>query len=146
MADGIQGAEKFLTLSKALKAAGQTGLRKELHNGIQQAAKPVIKEVRAAALSSLPSGGGLNAHVAKTRARIRVKTGRDPGVDVAWGRRQPGYMDGAVRHPVFKTGRWVTQQVDGDWFDGTVEKAAPVVRPEIDKAIESICDKIVRSV
>mgnify|MGYP006910588365 FL=1 len=55
-------------------------------------------------------------------------------------------MDGAVRHPVFKTGRWVTQQVDGDWFDGTVEKAGPTVRPEIDKAIEAICDKIVRSV
>lgn len=146
MADGIQGAEKFLRLSKALKAAGQKELRKELHKGIRDAKKPVISDVRAAALSSLPKGGGLNAHVAKTNARIRVKTGRDPGVDVVWGRRQPGYMDGTVRHPVFDTGRWVSQHVDGDWFDGTVEAAGPTVRPEIDKAIEAICDKIVRSV
>ncbi len=146
MADGIQGAEKFLTLSKALKAAGEKDLRKELHKGIQAAAKPVIADVRQAALSALPKRGGLNVHVAKTAARIRVKTGRDPGVDVVWGRRQPGYIDGSVRHPVFDTGRWVSQHVDGDWFDGTVEAAGPTVRPEIDKAIEVICDKIVRSV
>lgn len=166
----VRGAEQFLALSKALKAAGHKEMRKELNKAVKAAAKPVIKDVKAAAERDLPHGGGLNKRMAKARTVIKTKTGRDPGVSVAMPGKQAGYNDGVIRHPVFaKKGReqsknsrrkdgtvakyrdrkgreavWVTQKINGDWFDGTVEKSAPRVRPEIEKAIESIAEKVIR--
>lgn len=177
MADGsgIKGADNLRAVSKALKQAGEQGkgLKRELNKGIRAAAKPVTRDVKAAARRDLPKGGGLNVWMARSSALIRIRPLNNPGVDVYFPKRQDGYIDGVIRHPVFarrervqgegskrKDGtvdvhrnihgggkvRWVTQNVNGDWFDGTVERSAPVVRPEIEKAIEAVAQQIVRSV
>jgi len=144
----IKGADQFLRLSKALKHAGRTGLRKELTAGMRRAAKPLIAKSRAEALQRLPRRGGLAKQVAKEPQRIQVRTGaRTAGVRVVVGKRSGGARAanrGVIRHPVFGNRKvWVNQSVPPDWFDDTMRASAPSVRRELERALEDIADRIV---
>lgn len=145
----MTGAEQFLALSKALKAAGEKELRKELNAEMRKAGKPLIALTRAAALDQLPSSGGLAALVAKEPQRIQVRTGQaTAGMRVVVGKRRGGARAanrGVIRHPVFgNTDRWVNQKVEPGWFDRTLTEGAPeIVRPRIEAAMQSVADKVV---
>lgn len=144
----VKGAEQFLALSKALKAAGRTELRKELNAELRKAGKPLIERTRAAARESLPRRGGLADLVAREPQRIQVRTGaRTAGVRVVVGRRRGGARStnqGSVRHPVFGGSQWVTQSVTPGWFDSTLERDAPgIARPAIEAALERVARKVV---
>ena len=175
MASGfyIEGAQDFGRLARALRDGAEKDLQREMRKGIRDAAKPLVKALKDAARSDLPKGGGLNNFVAGSTVSVRYRTGaRFPGVDIAFAKRQPGYLDGSIRHPVFartervqsdkskrKDGtiakkvsihgktrvKWVEQKVDGDWFDGTVAESGPLVRPEIMAAIDAVIEKVARS-
>jgi len=144
----IRGVEDMLRLSKALKNAGRLDTRRELHKGIQKAARPLIPAARAAALTTLPQRGGLAGKVARAPMRVQVRTGRDPGVRIVVGKDRSGARaanHGLIRHPVFgHRDRWVDQRVPADWFDGAMRRNAPAVRPEIARAMDRVVDKIVR--
>ena len=145
----VTGADDFYRLSKALKAAGRTELRKELNAELRKAGKPLIDRTRAAARSDLPSRGGLAAQVAREPQRIQVRTGaRTAGVRVVVGRRRGGARGanrGVIRHPVFgNRDKWVNQRVEPGWFDKTLQRDAPdIARPAIEAAMQSIADKVV---
>ena len=112
-ARSTKGAEDLLAVSKRLKEAGQTGVRKELNRGLQQAAKPLIPKVRAAA-EKLPSRGGMNTHYARKRYRAQVRTGqRTAGVRIVAPKTDPRVDgEGRVAHPVFgRPQSTVVQQV-----------------------------------
>jgi len=153
----ITGGGQLLAFSKALKRAGRKDLRKALHQGVQKAAKPLIKIDRAAALEKLPKGGGLNERMARAPQRVRVKTGTSPGVYLELPGKQRGYNDGRIRHPVFEKDKanrtraegaepvdWVEQDIDGTWFDDTLAAAGPKVLPAIQDALEAVAAQIVR--
>lgn len=147
----IRGAEKFLRLSKALKAAGEKDMRRELNKSLRDAVKPLIPKTRAAARSMLPKRGGLAESVAKAPQRVQVRTGqRTAGVRLVVARNGSaarGANKGVVRHPVFDTGVYVDQEVPAGWFDKTLEKEAPTVaRKAITEALDDMADRIVREV
>ena len=152
----VRGAEQFLQLSKALKAAGETELRKKLHKGLRDAVKQVMPEAEQKLAEQLPylkRGKAVNQVVL-------VKTGRDPGVTVGmrYGSRRStnarlANSKGVFRHPVFADGektrkewRWVDQPVPGakGWFDKTYLNAAPKVRKHIEDAMQDVIDEVVR--
>jgi hypothetical protein len=157
---GIGGADQFLAVSKILKRTGHKEMRKELHQGLQRAAKPLIRIDRDAAERLLPKRGGLNVRMAKAPQRVRVKTGDDAGISLELPGKQPGYNDGVIRHPVFERDKahrhvrsafgsvagqatWVEQRIDGTWFDDTLRAAAPTVRLALDEAVNSVVRKII---
>lgn len=147
----LRGSSDFYKLSKALKAAGRTQMRKELHKGLQQGAKPLIPLARAEARRVLPHKGGLAEVVARAPMRVQVRTGaRTAGVRVVVGRDRSGARranQGVIRHPVFGNRQvWVNQVVPPDWFDRPMEHGAPIVRPELQKAVERVLDQIARGV
>lgn len=151
MADDVtvKGADDFLKLSKALKAAGRKDLRKELNKGLKAAAKPLIGKTRAKARSTLPKKGGLAAAVAKTPQRVQVRTGADTaGVRLVVGKNGSGARGanrGVVRHPVFgNRENWVDQKVPSGWFDDTVKAEAPEIRRELERTVETVAEQIVR--
>ena len=133
----IKGAEKFLRLSKSLKAAGDLEMRKELNRSLREVTKPLIAETRLAARERLPKRGGLNVSVAKARQRVQIRTGaKTAGVRIVASGAVRGANAGVVRHPVFgNRARFVSQTVPGGWFDQTLESSAPQVRVEIQAAI-----------
>ncbi len=60
---------------------------------------------------------------------------------------------GFIRHPVFadptktrKDWAWVTQPLDGSvgWYDRAIVDNAELVLPELEKAIQSVIDQVVR--
>lgn len=153
----VRGAEDFLRLSKALKAAGRVELRKELHRGMREAAKPLVGEAKKAARETFPKRGRLADREARIQFRAQVRTGRDPGVRVvAPGRFLAGKAvnaTGRFRHPVFaakgatrKQWRWVNQRVPGGqgWFDRRMQQQAPAVRTRLEAAMERVVDDVVR--
>lgn len=149
----IRGADEFLRLSKALKHAGRTDLRKELHAGLKRAARPLIPKTRAEAMRRLPQGGGLAARVAKVPQRVDVRTGRDPGVRLVVSKSSRGSAAaaganrGVVRHPVFgNRDVWVAQSVPPGWFDDPIKDSAraPAIRRDLEQAIETVAERVVR--
>lgn len=144
----MTGADDFLRLSKALKHAGRTELRKELNRAMRVGAKPLIPKARAEALSRLPQAGGLARQVAKEPMRVQTRTGRDPGVRIVVGKKNGGARSanrGFIRHPVFgNRERWVTQEVQPGWFDDPIRSGAPAIRKDIERALEDIADQVVR--
>jgi hypothetical protein len=145
----IQTGADFHRVTKALKAAGRTELRKELNKRMKKAAKPLIPIARAEARATLPQSGGLADQVARAPMRVQVRTGTaTAGVRVVVGKDRSGARAanrGLIRHPVFgNRERWVDQQVPKDWFDRPMRQSTPLIKPEVIKAIESVLEDIVR--
>lgn len=143
----VRGTEQFIRLSKALKAAGETELRKELNKGMKRAAKPLIPKARAEARKRLPKRGGLADQIAKEPARVQVRTGKNPGVRLVIGKKRGGARaanKGLIRHPIFGTDRWVEQPVPPGWFDLPMQKAGPSIRDDVHQAMEDVAEKVAR--
>lgn len=149
MSDTRISADDFYRASKALKAAGDKNLRKELNRRLRLAAKPLIPKARAEATRTLPTRGGLAKRVASSPMRVQVRTGRETaGVRVVVGKRRGSAArtanEGTIKHPVFDTGRWVSQEVEPGWFDDTMRRHAPEVRPDVEDAVRTVLGDIAR--
>ena len=144
----VRGADQFFELSKALKHAGRTELRKELNKAMRVGAKPLIPKARAEAMRRLPQRGGLAKQVSKEPARVQTRTGKDPGVRIVVGKRNGGARQanrGVIRHPVFgNRDVWVDQQVKPGWFDDPMKASAPEIRRALEQGIEVVAARVVR--
>jgi hypothetical protein len=144
----IEGAENLSRLAVRLKDAGRNDLRKELLASIRTATKPTIAEVRASALDTLPSRGGLAALIAASRMSTETRlSGKRVGVRLrARNARNIRRMDkGRLRHPLFGNEKhWFTQSIPSGWFSEPIEKAAPEIRWEIGKGMARVTNKIAR--
>ena len=142
----VTGADEFLRLSKALKNAGRTEMRRDLNKAMKKASKPLVKVARDAFRAELPSSGGLGAFVAGKRTAVTTRTGKDPGVVVKVAKQDPR-LDGSGRlvHPVFGRGS-VVQQVPAGIFSRAMQAEAPAIRKDLEQALEDIAARIVRDV
>ena len=146
-ARSVRGAEEFLALSKRLKAAGETGLRKELNKAVRTAAKPLIPKVKAAARAQLPSRGGMNEHYVRKRYRVQARTGQNTaGVRIASPKTDPRVdATGRIAHPVFgRPKSRVVQQVPRarGFFSETIKGDAPAVRQVLIETVDSFAQRI----
>ena len=143
----LKGADDFLRLSKALKAAGQKDLRKELHKAVAAAAKPVIPAVREDARRDLPKHGGLNERIARKPLRAQTRTGeKTAGVRIVGSKVDPRINEGRVYHPVFGRRPGVVQQVPSakGYFTDTIARQAPEIRSAVLQVLDEFTDRIVR--
>lgn len=143
----VRGADEFLRLSKSLKAAGQTGLRKELNKAMQAAAKPLIPKVKAAAAATLPKRGGLAQRVARKPYRVQVRTGEaTAGVRITAAKIDPRIDEGRLFHPVFGRKPGVVQSVTPGYFSDTMSESGPAVRDDLAQALEDFAGSLLREV
>jgi hypothetical protein len=142
------GAEEFLALSKRLKAAGQTELRKELHKAMRDAAKPLIPKVKTAARTDLPRRGGLNKRMARKGYRVQARTGAaTAGVRIVGTKVDPRIdATGRVFHPVFGRGPGVVQHVPRakGYFSETLAGSAPQVRDAVRDVLDDFAERVAR--
>jgi hypothetical protein len=124
-----RGARDFLTVSKHLKAAGETGCASSSTRRSPLAAKPLIPLVREAARRDLPKKGGLNERIAAKPYRVQARTGvNTAGVRIVGSKVDPRINDqGRIAHPVFGHKPNVVQYDPAakGYFDQTLERAAP---------------------
>jgi hypothetical protein len=144
------GARDFLAVSKALKAAGETELRKELNKTVRDAAKPLAPKVRESARNSAPKHGGLNERLAKKPYRVQTRTGaKTAGVRIVGTKVDSRINDlGRIQHPVFGGKKKVVQydqNVKG-YFDKPLEESGPAISREVVSAMDSFVRKLVRGI
>lgn len=147
----ITGGEQLGRLSKALREAGRTELRKEMNAALKQAVTSLIGDTRIEARRRLPKRGGLAKAVADAPQKLQVRTGRDMGVRiVVTDKKKAGAKAanaGLIRHPVFgNRDVWVEQKVTPGWFDDPFTKGAPKITPELKRAMDNVVNRIVAEV
>lgn len=152
----IRGAEDFLRVSKALKAAGEKDLRTALNKGIRQAVKPVQKQAAETLAAAMPSPE-LERKARRVTQRTQTRTGKDAGITVGVPFRRGGKglgasnarlinQRGVIRHPVYgNRDVWSSTRVGGfNWFDGTFRRAAPALRREVEIELRAALEAMAR--
>ena len=149
--------KELALLAIRLKAAGEGGLRRELLAGLRAGVRPVIPELRAAALSELPKKGGLNEWVAASKFSVRNRLSPfTAGVSIVnqsqsgsvgrggSGSVQFGSDRGVVRHPVFghTDRKWAETKVHGGWFTNTIEQHLPQVTAEVTAVLAKVAAEL----
>lgn len=152
------GAEQFAALSRGLKEAGETGLRRELYKAINDAAKPIAREISSIEHLKRYLPDRYAAVLADDLAcTVSKLTGKDPGISIrarsrARSRRVRLLDAGLINHPVYAQGeretwRWANGQTGGmrpGFFTDPAEKAGPDVRSAILQAMSDTARKITR--
>jgi hypothetical protein len=148
----VSDAADFARLAQRLKDAGETGLRRELTQAINDSVKPFADEINAAEYLRpyMPD------RYAETLAGdLRVSTVKQASAS-AYGvsvkvqgrlhRRQVQTLNrGLLRHPLFgERERWFTQTggMKPGFFDDATAAAKPEIRQQVIDAINSVADKI----
>src|SRR6185437_2436475 len=104
MPGSVTGAADFAALSRRLKEAGETGLRRELYRNISKAAGPLADEISSAAhLRPYMPDRYAETLAADLRVSVSRRTGNDPGVSIrakgrAHSRKLQQLDDGSITH------------------------------------------------
>jgi hypothetical protein len=147
------GAADFAALSRRLKDAGETGLRRSLYKAIGDAAKPLAEKIGSDEhlRSYMPSryAGVLSGDMSVKISRL---TGRNPGVNIrAKGRVRDRHVArlnaGILMHPLFgDRERWYAQMLGKGmrpgFFDDPARESAPDVRKAILAAMHETALKV----
>lgn len=155
MAGLADGADDFRLLALRLKNTGETGLRRELDKAINDAARPLLTQIRTELPDHLP-----DPYAAVLDEDLRLSLSRrtsidSPGVTLRattrgiGGRRRIRRLDetGVLWHPFFgNRKRWYgqTSHVRAGFFTGPAEHSAPQVRDAILNAMHDVADKLTR--
>lgn len=152
MTDLAGAAAEFATLAKNLQLVGAVELRAELYKAIDDAARPVLGEIRTRLVDYMPNP---YAEVLDQDLRLSLsrRTGRDPGVRLtATGRGRGGVQrrrlrrleGGVLAHPLYGNRRhWYNQtsHVVAGFFSGPIQDSAPQVRDAILAAMDRVANK-----
>ncbi|MFN2384138.1 MAG: hypothetical protein ABR559_07740 [Gemmatimonadota bacterium] len=143
----VRGAHELAALSRRLKTAGnKRELERELFRGLNRAVKPIRAGVKASALETLPSGGGLAAIVAKSKITVRRRTsGAGVGIRMVGSHEHDiRAMDrGKLRKPLFGDKRhWYMQLLQPGWWTTPTQEGGEDARGEIVRVVAHIKKRI----
>lgn len=133
----IQGRDQFLQLATNLQRARQQ-LLTELNKGVEEELKKLPNQLRASAIRTLPTHGGLDRRVAASSMTVVRRPG---GVRLATiSRDSLRQLDrGHLRHPVFgNRQKWVPQRVPEGWWTKPVEAAKPGIQRRLAEALDRV--------
>lgn len=149
---GLQaGAADFAALSRRLKDAGETGLRRNLYKAIDDAARPLAREIgRESHLRPYMPNRYAAVLASDLAVTVSKLTGRNPGVSVrAKGRVKARHVQrldkGIIEHPLFGNREHWYYQLRGmraGFFTDPARASAPDVRDAIVAAMHETASKI----
>ena len=135
-------------LARRLREAGRGDLTRRLNRAVNEAVKPLKRELPGSARRILPRRGGLGERVATTKISVRKQRW---GVSiVAKNKYNLAKLDeGQVRHPDIRTAHrprsewvWVQQRVRPGWFSEPAERLKPAVTRQVQKALDDMIREI----
>jgi hypothetical protein len=140
----IRGVDQLFRLSKALKAAGDRGLQRDMSAGLAQSMQTFPVAMRRAA-RRLPNRGGFAGRVANTPVTV-TRTAKGARVQV----RSPYDLNlidkGVLFHPIFGRDDWVRQSVRPGVVSQPVKEQAPKLRRKANHVLDQVAAKIERAV
>lgn len=133
---------------------GRREIVKAMGKAVRAGAPKVRAKIKAVALATLPSGGGLNIWVARISITIRVKlSGRSAGIFLRGGRNSVGGRSdinaidrGRVRAPSWghrSAAAWHTVTVTPGFFTKTAAEASEW-HSEVDQAVDAALEQLRR--
>jgi hypothetical protein len=142
----VYGAEDIARVAAEVRRFGNgREIPNKMAKRIRRAVPPIRRAVKASAVATLPSGGGLGSWVARAGVRASVRRGgRSAGIALVSGRRSQGgrsdlrrINEGRTRHPLWGNRRhWYPQTVTPGYFDRAVEgDGLDAFRREVNDAI-----------
>lgn len=148
------GGEKLAALAKALRAAEEKTLLRELRKGVRAPLLTLIPKIQESARRKIPKRGGFQSQfMPSLTLKVQQKnTGRYPGMRML--AKYPGRISridrGYLRHPVFPDTEnktrdqwdWITQPIPKGFFTDPIKDE----QPEIVKAVEDALDRVARQV
>lgn len=161
----VELGEEVQAFAKKLRDAGQKELRNEFAKALRQLAKPLVQDVRQAALKIAMSGSRRslqgNAPITKHSLRKKIAAATSSRINLMSKKSVlmielkpakklppemlfiPKYINEgtAWSHPVFGRGETTQKAVPG-FFSGTLQAAAPTVRVQIRKALDEFTTKM----
>lgn len=143
------GGTEFAALSRRLKDAGETGLRRNLYKAISEAAKPLTQKIGSDE-HLRPYMPNRYASTLSDDLSVKVSrlTGRNPGVSIrAKGRVRDRHVArlnaGILMHPLFgDRERWYVTHMTPGFFTDPAEESAPDIRDAILSAMHETALKI----
>lgn len=162
MTDLAEAAQEFADLAVVLRQVGQDGLRRELYKAINDAAKPLAREISNEEHLKPYMPDRYAAILARDLSTSVSKlTGSNPGIHLRTvapmqarsGRRKVVFLDkGFINHPKWARGerstwKWANGQTGGmkaGFFSDPTQHAAPRVREAILAAMTEIAGKATR--
>lgn len=128
---------------------GDKALRKAIRDGLTEAGKPLALETVKVGASRMPRRGGLAARIAASRGAVSGSfTARGASVSIRLTNKQKdslaGLDAGLLRHPVWRTGKWVAQPVPAGAFSEAFQAGAPIARVKMTAAVERALEQIAR--
>lgn len=145
----VRGADQFDRVARAMRAAGQGDLLKEMTQALKRAVKPVTPASRARARQILPQRNGLADRIARAPQRTTARAGNTSTtvrVTVAGKKSGAATADaGTIRHPVFgRPGSFVTQRVRPGWFTDTVEAEREGMQANVVEVLNDYTQRLAR--
>jgi hypothetical protein len=148
----MSGASDFAALSRRLREAGETGLRRELAKALRTAADPIVREIRDSSnlRSYMPDRYAETLAADLSVSTVQRGSIRSPGVRIqartGTKKRKVGDVDaGVLHHPLYgNREHWFLQLrgMKAGFFTDPCEKSGPAVRDEILAAMDDVASKI----
>ena len=151
MPASVTGAADFAALSRRLKEAGETGLRRELYRAISKAARPLADEISSTThLDPYMPNRYAAVLAADLSVTVSRRTGNDPGVSIrakgrTHGRKLQQLDAGVITHPLWgNREHWFRQRaaMRAGFFTDPAEQAAPDMRDAILGAMRETARKV----
>lgn len=151
--------ESFNRVIRALRREEDgSKLSRDLVANLKAVMEPAAAEARSNVMAiqsgGLPHAGEPLRSVVAAGVHTYVRTGKNPVVGLEAKKtglprnfaNAPKRLNSRKgwRHPVFGTGRWVTQRGDPDWFDRPIDQRRDEYRRAVEKALQSVADRIGR--
>lgn len=162
---GVSGAEEYARLADRLRAEG-SGLQEHLRSAIRSTARPVERDIKAAARATRVTGTKGGRGRPKRHRQLRLRTaaavstsvtrtgirfvvdGRK--VDPVYGGALVRYLDADTqlgrykrwRFPVFHSGAWSQNRSSGGFFLDTIRRR----RTSFEKAVRDVCDRVAQRI
>lgn len=149
----IRGQEGLRLVGAAVRRLGSDRvIVNEMAKEIRKAVPPIRRAIKASALATLPSRGGLNQWVAKAKVTAQIRRGAtNAGVKIKDAKTSRGQRHdlrainaGFIRHPLWgNREHWYSQTVTPKFFDDAitdegVDAFRRAVVVAVDRAIERV--------
>lgn len=156
----IQGEDDYERFARALKAAGDKKLMRNVNKSMREAAKPIGERMLRDGAAKLPHRGGFSARVASTPPAMQFRVSANSVyAAIVFGQNKRKGIDfrsidaGILRHPVFARATqtrdewtWTRQAVVPAAFSEELPKHLPEFRSALVEAIQQTLNDVAKEV